>query len=337
MNSAQQSMKHHLQLNTRTITPVPQQRHLIEEIEAHISIFFLFGLRSSCSCSGSCSSSTACSGCSGDGKGARVFEEVLDFIGEGEGELCLHSDGQQVLVSIDEGMGGSSQRRDGQLAAQCSNVLDPGRDVIAQIFVGNVEHLGIVECTVVIDLLHHESVSERLDAELREESGFGSTDLLSDVDDVNISSDFDGTLVDLGRDIQDLEERSLRGIHTGTSSGNGDVVGGDETHTSRRADLEVGDGGANFVELALREDDTNVADEVIEENGPLVVAGAFAVEADAATEHGIFAHQDGGIVANGSADIHKLLGTDVIGMHKECPGVGIHEFAEFGVILQREE
>ena len=47
--------------------------------------------------------------------------------------------------------------------------------------------------------------------------------------------------------------------------------------------------------------------------------------------HSVF-HSPG--ATESSADVHELLGTNVIGMDEECPGVGIHELAELGIILQ---
>lgn len=38
-------------------------------------------------------------------------------------------------------------------------------------------------------------------------------------------------------------------------------------------------------------------------------------------------------MTNGSTDIHKLLGTDVVSLHDEALGVRIHQVAELSVIL----
>lgn len=308
---------------------------LIEKGEAHVFIFLLLLLNSS-SCSRGVTLAAITSSRGSSNKGARVLEELLHLISQGEGILGLYSNSEHVLVAIDKGMGSSSQRGDSKLAAQGCNVLDTSRQMNTQVIVSDVQNSRTEERTVVIDLENDKTVGEGLDSKLGKESSFGSTDLFTSGNDLDVGGNFDGTFVNLGRDIQDLEERGLRGIHTGVTSGNGDVAGGNKTHTSWGTDLEVGNGGADVSKLALGENDTDVADHFIQNAVPLVVTGALSVEADATTHQGVLAHEDGGIATDSSTDVHELLGTDIIGVNEESPGVGIHKLTELGVILQKE-
>jgi len=212
------------------------------------------------------------------------------------------------------------------------NVAESGSDEITEIFVGDVQNLGIVQRAIVIDLLDHKTVSERLDTELTQKSSFRGTDLFTDSDDLDIGGNFDGTLVNLGGDVKGLEEGGLGRIHTSTTSRDVDIVGGNETDTSGSTDLEFADDGADVREITLGED-TDVAQKVVEERQPVVVASAFTVEANATAEEGVLTHQDGGVGAESSTDVHELLGADVVGVDDESLGVGVKEFAQACVIL----
>ncbi len=57
--------------------------------------------------------------------------------------------------------------------------------------------------------------------------------------------------------------------------------------------------GLDVVQVAVGEDDADIADQLVEDAGPLVVARRLAVEADAALHHRVLAHQDDGAGAQG--------------------------------------
>lgn len=65
----------------------------------------------------------------------------------------------------------------------------------------------------------------------------------------------------------------------------------------RFTDLEVVDLLADIVEVALGEDNTDVAYQLGEDVGPHVIAASLAVQTDGTLHHGVLAHEDGGVTA----------------------------------------
>lgn len=63
------------------------------------------------------------------------------LLGQGEGVVGLHGDGQHVLVAVDEGVGHRGDGGEVQLQAGRGNVAQAAGDVAAQVVVGDVQHL----------------------------------------------------------------------------------------------------------------------------------------------------------------------------------------------------
>jgi hypothetical protein len=59
------------------------------------------------------------------------------------------------------------------------------------------------------------------------------------------------------------------------------------------------------------EDDADIADEVVQQAKPLLVARAFGIQANAAADHGVLAHQDGAVRAEG---LQQVVGEIVKGV-----------------------
>jgi hypothetical protein len=53
---------------------------------------------------------------------------------------------------------------------------------------------------------------------------------------------------------------------------------------------------------------------------------------DALADHGVLAHEDGGLGAERRADVHELAGANIVGADDERTGVVIEERAEFVVV-----
>ena len=121
------------------------------------------------------------------------------------------------------------------------------------------------------------SILEGLDSQLGQQGGLRGSDLVAGLDQVHVTDDLNGTLVDLGGNAQGLEckrkerqfssdiakgsdhlrgdgwllverrmalfrvlyleERGLGGIHAGGATGDGDVVGGGEADTGGSSNL----------------------------------------------------------------------------------------------------
>ena len=92
------------------------------------------------------------------------------------------------------------------------------------------------------------------------------------------------------------------------------IIGGGGADTGSSSNLELLNLGPNFGKVTGGEEDTDVADELIKEAGPLVVASGLAVDADGALHHGVLPHEDDGLRAEGLADVLELLGANIVGM-----------------------
>ena len=158
--------------------------------------------------------------------------------------------------------------------------------------VGDVEHLDVEHVAVVVDKHRLESVGERGEAELAEEGRRGGGHLLASLDDGHVGEDLDRTLVDLGGDVESLEEVGLRRLHAGGTRRDDDVNLSDGASLGGRGDDELLDLLLDVAHLTGGEDDADVADHLLGEGHPGVVALAFAVLANALADHGVLAHED---------------------------------------------
>lgn len=86
-------------------------------------------------------------------------------------------------------------------------------------------------CTIVIDSSEFETILEWFKIELLEKSSFRSFDFLSLGADLEILGNLDLTLVNLGRDVQGVEEVNLRGIQTSWSSWDSEVNWSNNTNS----------------------------------------------------------------------------------------------------------
>lgn len=87
-----------------------------------------------------------------------------------------------------------------------------------------------------------------------------------------------------------------------------------------------------LLQVLLGEHNTDVANEHIEEAGPLVVAGPLDVVTQAALHHGVLTHEDDGLRAESRADALELLGAHMVSVHQESLVKGLQEIAQLGVI-----
>lgn len=133
------------------------------------------------------------------------------------------------------GNGGESGESNGQREA--GDVLDSLAESLENRVGGLVEDGGLKERSIFVDLKNAESVREGTDLELLEKSGFGVPDLLSGDKEEFIIEDLDLTLVDLGGDVQGLEECCLSGFESGISLGNGNFARGDSASLGRGRNL----------------------------------------------------------------------------------------------------
>lgn len=160
----------------------------------------------------------------------------------------------------DRGEGGVVEReRDG------GDRLDAGEELLDEGRLLNVEHLGLKDLSVVVDLRNLHAVRERRDAEHVEQGRLGRSDTGAGDDEVDVRDNLDRSTRNLGRDIERLEERRLSGLHARVASRDVDVVGRVRSSLGGRGDLVGEDDVADLLEVRRGEDESNVATDVGEE------------------------------------------------------------------------
>jgi len=97
--------------------------------------------------------------------------------------------------------------RDADLATESSDVGDTSEELLHENVIGDVENSSIEDSTVLVHLANLHTVLEGFDVQLGKQSLGRKDDAFSRGTDLEISGDFDGTLDDLGRDVQSLERR----------------------------------------------------------------------------------------------------------------------------------
>jgi len=124
--------------------------------------------------------------------------------------------------------------------------------------------------------------------------------------------DFNGTLSNLSRDVQSLEEGGLLGTQSGVLGGDDDIKGSQCSGTGRGSNLVGNEHVPNTNQFFLGEDESDVSLDVGEK---LVKLGVGAqVSTDGLAHHGVLAHEDNGMAAERDADLLHLLGTNIVGV-----------------------
>jgi len=150
--------------------------------------------------------------------------------------------------------------------------------------------------------------------------------------DLAVGDDLDGALVDLGGDVERLEEGGLGGVKAGGALGDGHRHGGDDARLGGRGLDELADDSVHDVELAVGEDVAHVADHVRQQALPLGVIAVGAHVLDAAADHRVLAEDELGLAAERDADVGDLLGADEVHIDQEGPRVLAQALLEVGEV-----
>lgn len=172
-------------------------------------------------------------------------------------------DGDEVLEAVQKSVrsGGSigDTQSKTELGLDINGLLELSKDRLRS----DVEDGGIEDGSVLEDLLDVHLILEGIDLKLIEESGLGSTDLITSPNDLLLSDDFNLGLDNLGLDLEGLEEGGLLGIKTGGSRRNCDITRGNHTSLGgRRSRLSVED-LLDLGEVAIGEDHVGVVVELL--------------------------------------------------------------------------
>merc|ERR1712111_131951 len=150
---------------------------LVKKTESHVIILFLLFFLNLC-----------CRSCSS--KLAGVGEELLEHLSLLEGDLGDGSDGQEVLHTIGDAVRSRGNGWVANLQTYGSNIGDSGHELVLDVIISDVQDLGAEHGSLIIDLLDNQSVVEGEDLQHIEESGLGSSDLVTNLDDGDILDDF---------------------------------------------------------------------------------------------------------------------------------------------------
>ena len=144
-----------------------------------------------------------------------------------------------------------------------------------ELLFADIEHFRRESVALVINLGNAHAVGEGRDVEHVQEGCLGRTDLVAGLDELQVGGDFNGTAGDLCGDTECLKEGSLAGFHARVAGGNPHVDGGNGTSTGWSSDLIGKNLVTDILELAVGEDEANVAPDVRDET---LVLGMLGLE-----------------------------------------------------------
>jgi hypothetical protein len=209
-----------------------------------------------------------------------------------------------------------------------SNGGDGAGESLEKLALLDVENAWRESVALVVNLSDAHTVREGRDVQHVEEGGLGGSDLVSGLDELQIGRNFDGTTSDLGWDTESLEERGLSGFHASVTSGDVDIGGRNGTSTGRSGNLVGEDLVTDGLEVTVGEDEPDVAFDEWKETFVLGGIGNEALDRAADLEscesalrisspyitshHGVLAHQDDTLAAEGPSDFVHLLGADIV-------------------------
>lgn len=217
--------------------------------------------------------STTSSGSGGSSRGVSigVGDAVLELLNLGPADPGHDGNSKNLLVAVDNRVEDGRQGREVQGQRDSGNGGDSRRQGLEELLLTNVENAGGEGLALVVDLRDTHTVGEGRDVEHVEQGSLGGTDLGAGLNELEISGDFNGTTGNLGGDTESLEERGLSGLHSGVSSRDPDVGGGESTSTGGSSDLVGEDNVTNLLEVLVGENETDVTLDVGKET--LVLGG----------------------------------------------------------------
>lgn len=336
-------------------TPQQGKIHVQETTETLLVLLLRFVLLLLLGRSGSSTTRGGSGSRGGSSVSLRVGNAVLEVLNLGPADLGLDGNGKDVLVGVDDGVHDRGQGGEVDGQGDGGNGGDGLGQGAEELLLANVENLGREGLALVVDLLDSQTVREGRDVHHVEQGGLGGTDLVAGLDELEIGGDFNGTTGNLGGDTEGLEEGRLAGLHAGVASGNPDIDGSDGTGTSRGGDTVGQKLVTDILEIAVGEDEADIAldegqetlvlgsvvDEGLEGTADLLAANWVSKNQIAseicpqklsrlfngsvfvhyfqgtATYHSVLAHQDNAISTEGVADFVHLLRADIVNRDDE--------------------
>ena len=243
-----------------------------------LSLFLLLGL-------GLCGSSWCCFGGRSDSSTSvriGIGDTVLKLFNLRPAVLGLDSYGQNFLVAVDNGV------HDGWEGGEVCGQRDRGNggngacEGLEQLRFLNVKDTGRKGVACVVDLTDGHTVGEGRDVQHVQQCSLGCSDLAASFNKLQVGRNFNGTTGNFGWNAESLEERGLAGFHASVTSWDEDVAWGDGTGTSGGSDLVGKNLLTDSLEIAVGEDETNVA---LDERKETFVLGGLGDEALDSSAH----------------------------------------------------
>lgn len=201
----------------------------------------------------------------------------MDGLQGGEDVVGFETDGGQVFEGVHDGVGDGQfggvtglQRQSGQVLAAG---LEAGEDVLEGDFALSLGEDG----AVVVGGADFHSVGEWFLVHLLQQLDLGVSDLLSDFTDGVFFGDLNLSLNDLGGDGQSMEETDLRWIHSGGAWLHDEVDVGDHSGFGAGGDSVGLNGGFQFGDWLVGEDQSDFVFEEGEEGRETLVGFSTVV------------------------------------------------------------
>lgn len=188
-------------------------------------------------------------------------------------ELSLKRDGNEILVRIDHAVHDGWQSREVDSERDGSDGVDGGAEGLEQLRFLNIQNVGSEGLALVVDLRDAHAVGEGGDVEHVEQCRFGCTDFGAGLDELQVGRDFDGTTGNLRWNSESLEEGGLAWFHTSVASRDVDVEWSNGASTGWCGNAVGEDLVTGRFEIAVGEDEADIALDVWEEALVLGVLG----------------------------------------------------------------
>ena len=265
----------------------------------------------------------------GTSEGTGVSQESLEGLGliEGEG-LKSDNDGDASLEGVANGVsngglsGVANLKRDSSHSVK--GLSESGHnDVLVDGKNGSRE-----DGSVVVHRVDDQTVGKGADSELGEEGSLRGTDLVTGLDQLNSGSDLDLTLLNLGRDLKDLEKGGLSRVAASGTGRNHNIDGGDGTGTGRGRHSVGQNDVLDLTKVAVGENHTDISVDLLIDGSDGVAGVGLHEVLQHLTDKGVLSHKDLSLTTHLEAGIVHLLGTDIVDLHEEHLGVGAQQDGE---------
>jgi len=304
----------------------PQKVLLSKEIKSHGRVGFLGFALSGFLCWGG-SSGGNWGGFNDESRW--IGQESFGLFGGWEGDVGGGGNGDKFLQTVGDGVRSRSQSWVTDVQRTGGDGVDSGHELGSDIVFADVEDGWFENGAFVEALDDFETVGKWRNFQHVQQSGFGSTDFVAWLQNVDVGDDFNGSSSDFGLDVQSLKETGFFWTLAGVLGWDDNVQWRDGTLSSWGGNFVlqefVSDGGEIFV----GEHESDVVDQ--EWENFLVVWEFFEHASDALFHHGVLAHNDGGLSSESRSDLSELEGSDVVGVNQNKFGVvsdGIFQLVE---------